>query len=278
MAMELAQETREVKADISKLLTSTICDGTIPQYDQDVSHFGTTMASAPTFRFHKIPSRKSERYICISGPDRRLWFCESGASKIGALNVDAGTFEEFDIPGPMQCRSGLRPARTATCGSAPRRQTRSGVWSMKGEVALFPVPTPNAGPDGTLVGPDGNVWFSESDAGQIGRITPAGHITEYRSGITVGSRPLRSRCGMASYGSVRRLAIRSAASRLMGKSLNIPFRAPIVSHAQWRHTQMEASGSSKPIRMDSVASIVTEASPNTQLIAQCIFAWRMRGT
>ena len=67
------------------------------------------MARAPTFRFHKIPSRKSEPYICISGPDRRLWFCESGASKIGALNVDAGTFEEFDIPGSNAMPIGITP-------------------------------------------------------------------------------------------------------------------------------------------------------------------------
>ncbi len=39
-------------------------------------------------------------------------------------------------------------------------------------------------------GPDGNVWFSETDAGQIGRITPQGEITEFKGGITPGSRPL----------------------------------------------------------------------------------------
>jgi hypothetical protein len=38
----------------------------------------------PAFRQHKIPTPKSEPYICTPGPDRRLWFCESGASKIGA--------------------------------------------------------------------------------------------------------------------------------------------------------------------------------------------------
>ena len=43
---------------------------------------------------------------------------------------------------------------------------------------------------GITAGPDGNVWFSESEAGQIGRIAPDGTVTEFRTGITPGSRPL----------------------------------------------------------------------------------------
>ena len=38
--------------------------------------------------------------------------------------------------------------------------------------------------------PDGNVWFSETEVSQIGRITPDGKITEFRDGITPGSKPL----------------------------------------------------------------------------------------
>ena len=44
-------------------------------------------------------------------------------------------------------------------------------------------------------GPDGNLWFTESDRGTIGRITPSGTITEFPLeeqesgpyGITVGA-------------------------------------------------------------------------------------------
>jgi virginiamycin B lyase len=39
-----------------------------------------------------------------------------------------------------------------------------GCHSIDGEITLFALPAEKAGPDGTLAGPDGNVWFSETDA------------------------------------------------------------------------------------------------------------------
>ena len=41
-----------------------------------------------------------------------------------------------------------------------------------------------------MLGPDGNIWFSETEVSQIGRITPDGKITEFRDGITPGAKPL----------------------------------------------------------------------------------------
>jgi streptogramin lyase len=40
-------------------------------------------------------------------------------------------------------------------------------------------PTPNANPEGIVTGPDGNLWFCEEDANQIGRMTPDGTYTEF---------------------------------------------------------------------------------------------------
>src|SRR6202023_3931336 len=50
-----------------------------------------------TIREHKIPSADSKPYIAVEGPDRCLWFCESGAAKIGRLDPDRGTFTEFAL-------------------------------------------------------------------------------------------------------------------------------------------------------------------------------------
>jgi virginiamycin B lyase len=41
------------------------------------------------------------------------------------------------------------------------------------------VPTPNAHPGGIAFGPDGAVWFVETPANKIGRISSDGHFTEY---------------------------------------------------------------------------------------------------
>ena len=52
-----------------------------------------------------------------------------------------------------------------------------GRISLNGPAVEFSVPTPNAGLGPITQGPDGNVWFGE--IGKIGKITPAGNITEY---------------------------------------------------------------------------------------------------
>jgi streptogramin lyase len=43
----------------------------------------------------------------------------------------------------------------------------------------FAIPSPNSQPQGITAGPDGNLWFTESATGKIGRITPSGIITEF---------------------------------------------------------------------------------------------------
>jgi virginiamycin B lyase len=54
-------------------------------------------------------------------------------------------------------------------------------------VPAFPVPTASAGLAGIAAGPDGHLWFAESLASRIGRITTAGDITEFP--LDADSRP-----------------------------------------------------------------------------------------
>ena len=53
-----------------------------------------------------------------------------------------------------------------------------------------------------MFGPDNNFWFTEADGGRIGRITPAGAITEFSTGIPSGSRPNGIAAGPAADGSL----------------------------------------------------------------------------
>src|SRR5215216_4048997 len=45
----------------------------------------------------------------------------------------------------------------------------------------FRIPTDNSDPRHIVLGPDGNMWFTESnfDVSQIGRVDAQGHITEF---------------------------------------------------------------------------------------------------
>jgi virginiamycin B lyase len=60
-----------------------------------------------------------------------------------------------------------------TLGDAIGRITTSGA------ATAFPVPTPNAYAQGIAAGPDGALWFTETNADKIGQITVAGAITEF---------------------------------------------------------------------------------------------------
>ena len=47
------------------------------------------------------------------------------------------------------------------------------------DVVQYPIPKANTRPYTIVAGPDGNVWFTESSIGAIGRITPSGEITQF---------------------------------------------------------------------------------------------------
>jgi len=60
------------------------------------------------------------------------------------------------------------------------------VSAAPGDITEFAL-SPDSGPLGVATGPDGNLWFTEgnsSEGGRIGRITPSGTITEFSSGTT----------------------------------------------------------------------------------------------
>jgi hypothetical protein len=55
-------------------------------------------------------------------------------------------------------------------------------------VTMIEYPTPMSGsyPIGVTAGPDGNIWFTEANGHKIGRITPAGVMTEFPANYAVG--------------------------------------------------------------------------------------------
>src|SRR5262245_45830415 len=55
----------------------------------------------------------------------------------------------------------------------------SSVAKAQPPITEFPVPTTSSTPTTIVVGPDGNLWFTEQGADKIGRITPTGVVTEF---------------------------------------------------------------------------------------------------
>ncbi len=133
-----------------------------------------------------FPALPSRGRIAVSGS------AKAARQRSAASIPTAARSPSSRLPTSLRHRSASPPAATAICGSPKRPPTRSAASRPPPPPPLpeFALPTPNAGPDGIILGPDGNVWFSESEVSRIGRITPDGRITEFADGITPGAKPL----------------------------------------------------------------------------------------
>jgi streptogramin lyase len=130
-----------------------------------------------------------------AGPDGNLWFTEN-PNKIGRITT-SGVITEFSIPTPSKAPGHIivgpdgnlwftetsYDANTgAITGAAIGRITTAG------SLTEFPIATGGGGLGGITTGPDGNMWFTESRPGKIGRITIA-HMPAIESRVlpVVGS-------------------------------------------------------------------------------------------
>ena len=94
---------------------------------------------------HPIPSADSRPYIIVFGPDRQLWFCESGTSKIGRMNPDDGSFVEFATPTPDARPIGITPAADGALWFCENAGNQIGRITTEGAITEFPVRTPAPG-------------------------------------------------------------------------------------------------------------------------------------
>src|SRR5436190_15833692 len=87
-----------------------------------------------TIRTHRIPSPNSEPYICVPGPDGHLWFCESGASTIGRLNVTDYTFAEFKLPVENAMPIGIAADNADNLWFCAKKANKVGRITVRGEI------------------------------------------------------------------------------------------------------------------------------------------------
>jgi virginiamycin B lyase len=118
------------------------------------------------------------RYLC-KGPDSALWFTEFDANQIGRISVPDGSVLEYPL------RTDVHPSviTTGPDGNLWFTQTSPPaaivMLTSKGILKQFRLKIDYSGPVGITTGPDGNLWFTEFTVDKIGRITPAGVITEF---------------------------------------------------------------------------------------------------
>ena len=140
--------------------------------------------------FTEFPTPTADPGPIVAGPspDVNLWFGDEGNDKIGK-STTAGSITEFTVP-PVMDESPEPTAITAGPGSALWFIEAYGGSDTIGEIPTtatvatpgieqFTVPTAGAFATGIASGSDGNLWFTEQSANQIGKLTPAGTFSAY---------------------------------------------------------------------------------------------------
>jgi streptogramin lyase len=118
-------------------------------------------------------------YDLTNGPNGDLWFTDNSAKGVGYI-TPTGTIHEFPAPAgdvPLQIVAGSDGNLWFFSAGVPNsivKMTPGGVFSSP-----FPMPTLGEIDDNMVLGPDGDIWFSDQGTTSIGKIDPAGTITEY---------------------------------------------------------------------------------------------------
>jgi virginiamycin B lyase len=135
------------------------------------NHIGRVTPSGIVTRF-KIPFENSRPIVVFTGPNKRVWFTEERGNSYGQVSQD-GKFTRFG--------TGIKNGKLA--GAA--FDLGQNLWvqfnypdiiqriTPNGEVATYSLPTKNAVQHRIILGPDGNMWFTELKSDKVGRIITA---------------------------------------------------------------------------------------------------------
>jgi virginiamycin B lyase len=127
-----------------------------------------------------LPTESARPTDITAGPDGAMWFTEGPVGTIGRIS-SSGRIREFRF-------GDTNSAENITAGPDGNlwftEPSAGKVWRFNLTARTFTDfsdPTPDSSPLDITDGPDGNLWFTETD--RIGRITPAGAITEFGEGL-----------------------------------------------------------------------------------------------
>ncbi|MFZ0362672.1 MAG: hypothetical protein WAL67_00540 [Candidatus Cybelea sp.] len=142
------------------------------------------------------PRTTSDVYSAIVlGPDKNVWFIDELAGGLVRMEEN-GSIKEFSLSGVLT-GSAISMAVGADKKFYILDESANVIRvTEKGLAQSIPIPSGDSTSlDGLALGPDGNIWFAEFN--HIGRITPAGKITEFSypsgfspnqyGGVTTGS-------------------------------------------------------------------------------------------
>ena len=102
---------------------------------------------------------------------KRVWFLDPKCRTFGRLGVRAPhAVKEFEYPRSLGTMVDLAVARDGSVWLLSKDSVFRCETEPPYSLVRFPIPTPGADPQAMVVGPDGNLWFTESGRDQIGRV------------------------------------------------------------------------------------------------------------
>jgi streptogramin lyase len=153
---------------------------------------------APAGQILQFPTQSpnSEPTGIAAGPEGNLWFTEEREDKIGRISVSGSPIAEFAIPTPESEPADIAMGPEGNLWFTESKGNKIGRITPAGAITEFPLAV-KTHPNQIATGPDGNLWFTEDAeieeekvegtekhkvtirAGRIGRITPAGALSEW---------------------------------------------------------------------------------------------------
>ena len=134
----------------------------------------TTNGTIKEYRTPTDPAGGGSRPIAVAIRDCQVWFTEERGHRFGVLDPSTGKITEYPIPRPTDQLAGLAFDRTGTLWLELNGATGVDAIGRVGAnmvVSLVDVPTHNATLHRIILGPDGNMWFTELTADKVGYIT-----------------------------------------------------------------------------------------------------------
>jgi streptogramin lyase len=189
---EMRYESKWRSVMIAVVLVLMLCLG---------AHLASALAIVPPGDAEEFPASSASAgsggpVTVLTGPDGSIWYTLRG--KLARMSLGGAITGEFTIPAGPGADNG--PYGRDPYGLA--LGSESDLWftdanydeeehcyighaTSAGSIEEFPITAHYDCPHGIASGPDGDMWFAESGfygtgvSGAIGRITPAGTITEF---------------------------------------------------------------------------------------------------
>jgi streptogramin lyase len=155
-----------------------------------------TITPAGIIKEYSTPTLKSSPMSIVQGPDGNMWFTEPGNPTPGGVVLNqigritpTGIIKEYSTPTLRSAPFGITAGPDGNLWFTEYFANQIGRITPAGVIKEYPILTKNTFPMSIAAGSDGNIWFTEfynpnpdrpdMFVNKIGRITPAGIITEY---------------------------------------------------------------------------------------------------